>query len=56
MQAGSERGGDTAASMHTLIGTAKLNAIEPQTWLADALTRTASMPITRPDRADRRRP
>jgi hypothetical protein len=30
--------------MYTLIVTAKLNDIDPQAWLADTLTRIASMP------------
>jgi transposase len=34
--AGSERGADRAAIMATLM-TAKLNGIDPQAWLADAL-------------------
>lgn len=37
--AGSERGGDRAAFMYTLIVTAKLNDIDPQAWLADVLAR-----------------
>lgn len=38
--AGSERGGHRAAAMYTLIGTAKLNGIDPQAWLADAICRS----------------
>jgi transposase len=45
--AGSERGGDRAAFMYTLIVTAKLNAIDPQAWLADVLGRIAEMPASR---------
>ena len=37
--AGSERGGDTAAFMYSLIVTAKMNDIDPQAWLADVLAR-----------------
>lgn len=37
--AGSDRGGERAAVMLTLIHTAKLNDIDPQAWLADLLTR-----------------
>jgi transposase len=37
--AGSDRGGERAAVMYTLIQTAKLNDIDPQAWLADALAR-----------------
>jgi transposase len=47
--AGSERGGDRAASMYTLIGTAKLNDVDPQAWLADVLGRIASIPMSRLD-------
>lgn len=42
--AGSDRGADRAAAMYTLIGTAKLNNIDPQAWLADVLARVADMP------------
>lgn len=42
--AGSDRGADRAASMATLIETAKLNDIDPQAWLADALARIAATP------------
>jgi transposase len=37
--AGSDRGGDRAAIMYTLIQTARLNDIDPQAWLADVLAR-----------------
>src|ERR1700757_4059725 len=37
--AGSDRGGERAAIMMTLIHTAKLNDIDPQAWLADVLAR-----------------
>ena len=33
--------------MYTLIGTAKLNDIDPQAWLADVLDRIAEQPQTR---------
>jgi hypothetical protein len=39
--AGSDRGADRAAIMYTLIGTAKLNDVDPQAWLADVLARIA---------------
>src|SRR3546814_14794676 len=35
--AGSDRGGQRTAFMLSLIGTAKLNDIDPQAWLADVL-------------------
>jgi hypothetical protein len=44
--AGSERGGERAAIMYTLIQTAKLNDVDPQVWLADVLARIAGHPIT----------
>ena len=37
--AGSDRGGERAAVMYTLIQTAKLNGVDPQAWLADILAR-----------------
>jgi transposase len=37
--AGSDRGGERAAVMLTLIHTAKINDVDPQAWLADVLTR-----------------
>ena len=37
--AGSDRGGERAAVMLTLIQTAKLNDVDPQAWLADVLAR-----------------
>jgi len=39
--AGSDRGGDRAAFMYSLITTAKLNDIDPQAWLSDVLGRIA---------------
>ena len=33
--------------MYTLIGTAKLNEIDPQAWLADVLARIADHPVHR---------
>jgi hypothetical protein len=47
--AGSDRGGNRAAFMYTLIVTAKLNDIDPQAWLADVLARIADLPQTRLD-------
>jgi len=42
--AGSDRGGDRAALMYSLIVTAKMNDIDPQAWLADVLARIAEHP------------
>jgi hypothetical protein len=44
--AGSDRGGERAAIMLTLIQTAKLNNVDPQAWLADVLARIADHKIT----------
>ena len=41
---GSDRGGVRAAAMYTLIGTAKLNDVDPQAWLADVLAQIADLP------------
>jgi len=43
--AGSDRGGERAAVMLTLIQSAKLNDIDPQAWLADVLARIADHKI-----------
>ncbi len=45
--AGSERGGDRAAFMYTLIMTAKMNDIDPQSWMADVLATLPDMPVSR---------
>ena len=47
--AGSDRGGERAAAMYSLIGTAKLNNVDPQAWLADVLRRIADHPASRLD-------
>jgi transposase len=44
--AGSDRGGERAAVMLTLIQTARLNDLDPQAWLADVLARIADHKIT----------
>ena len=44
--AGSDRGGERAAAIYTLIATAKLNGIDPQAWLADVLRRIADHPAS----------
>ena len=49
MFCGSDRGGQRAAIMYSLIGTAKLNEVDPQTWLADVLARIADHPASRLD-------
>lgn len=47
--AGSDRGGERAAAIHSLIGTAKLNDVDPQAWLADVLGRINDHPASRLD-------
>jgi transposase len=47
--AGSDRGGERAAAIYSLIVTAKLNGIDPQAWLADVLRRIADHPASRLD-------
>jgi transposase len=45
--AGSDEGGRRAATIYTLIATAKLNDIDPQAWLADVLDRLPDHPAKR---------
>jgi hypothetical protein len=47
--AGSDRGGQRAAAMYSLLVTAKMNDVDPQAWLADVLTRIAEHPAHRLD-------
>lgn len=47
--AGSDAGGRRAATMYTLIETAKLNGVDPEVWLADIIDRIADHPINRVD-------
>ena len=47
--AGSDRGGQRAAAIYSLIATAKLNDVDPQAWLADVLARIAEHPAHRID-------
>ena len=44
---GSDRGGERAAAMYSLIVTAKLNGVDPRAWLADVLRRIADHPASR---------
>jgi transposase len=45
--AGSDRGGERAATMYSLIETAKLNGLDPEAYLRDVLARIADHPINR---------
>jgi transposase len=47
--AGSDRGGERAAMMYSLITTAKLNGVDPRAWLADVLARIADHPASKLD-------
>jgi transposase len=44
---GSDRGGQRAAAMYSLIITCKMNDTDPQAWLADVLVRIATHPAHR---------
>ena len=46
---GSEGGGRSAAIAYTLIGSAKLNGVDPQAWLTDVLGRIADHKINKID-------
>jgi len=45
----SQAGGKAAAIAYTLIETAKMNAVDPNAWLADTLARIPDYKITRVD-------
>jgi transposase len=45
--AGSDRGGERAAALYSLIGSAKLNGLDPESYLREVLTRIADHPIRR---------
>jgi transposase len=45
--AGSDRGGERAAAIYSLIVTAKLNDIDQRAWLADVLARITDHPAFR---------
>ncbi len=47
--AGSDRGGQRAAVMYSLIVSAKLNDVDPQGWMAYALANIATHPTSRLD-------
>jgi transposase len=47
--AGSDAGGERAAILYSLIGTAKLNGLDPEGYLREVLTRIADHPINRID-------
>ncbi|MDR0779405.1 MAG: IS66 family transposase [Pseudomonadales bacterium] len=43
----SDAGGDRAASIYSVIGTAKLNGIEPEAYLREVISRIADYPVNR---------
>jgi transposase len=45
--AGSDTGGERAAAFYSLIGSAKLNGLDPEAYLRDVLSRIADHPINR---------
>jgi transposase len=45
--AGTDRGGERASAIYSLIVTARLNDIDPRAWLADVLRRTGDHPASR---------
>jgi hypothetical protein len=45
--AGSDAGGERAAAIYSLIGSAKLNGLDPEAYLREVLTRIADHPINR---------
>jgi hypothetical protein len=45
--AGSDGGGESAATLYSLIGTAKLNGIVPESYLRNVVSRIADHPVNR---------
>jgi len=47
--AGSDAGGERAAAFYSLIGTAKLNGLDPEAYLREVFARIAEHPVNRID-------
>jgi len=47
--AGSDRGGECAATMYSLLGSTKLNGLNPEAYLRHVLTVIADHPVNRID-------
>ena len=47
--AGADSGGERAAAVYSLIGTAKLNGVDPEAWLRHVLANIADHPVNRVD-------
>ena len=47
--AGSDAGGERAAAIYSLLGSAKLNGIDPEAYMTELLRRIADHPINRID-------
>lgn len=47
--AGSERAGCRAAAIQSLLGTARLNGLDPLAWLKDTLEKLPTCPISKID-------
>ena len=47
--AGADSGGERAAAIYSLIGTAKLNGVDPEAWLRHVLTNIADHPVNQVD-------
>lgn len=45
--AGSDRGGERAAAIYSLLGSAKLNGLDPEAYLSNLLARIADHPVNR---------